>query len=402
MAITATVSGGAVQLSGNPVRVSCSGASIPTGASAYRIVLKIISQDGKLANAPFIDAKTPDTNGKADFEIQAYLDAPVKKSFQFPITTAYKEYPTQAFKVQVQPGERYIDEDGKLVENWGTTSAVFQILKGGLNPRQISVMKLSSSSFFSTYIQSGKFLTQRPWGDYVHWTQPVKLWYMTSTSRSATFKVEAVYGTGDSDTYSTAVTLNPDYLYEFNCNPGKLGLPKVSTSGNTMQFFDVWLQVGATNVSDKRRFTIDQEYCERPYFMFFANSLGGIDDVYLSGNSKEGFETEGPLTTRAPQEDDTTFEGTIETAARTGHNIFTVNSGWKTTTSLQHLRDLLVAKQVWALYADAATLTAAHVMPIIISTGENQLFDRMNDLHSMDITFRDAHESRFNFDNRIY
>lgn len=402
MAITATLAGGAVQLTGNPIRVTVAGASVPSGATNYHLLLKITSEDGKLHKAPYYDAKRPDEYGEALFEIQGYLDQPVKKSFQFPIAATVATYPAQTFSVKVQPGERYIDESGDEKENWGTASSSFRVLKGGFNPRQIAAMKLDSSTFYTKYISGGKFLTPRPWGDYVHWKQPVKLWFMPASNASASLKVEAVYAAGDTTIHTTSVALNTDYLYELNCHPSRLGLPQISTAGNTMQFFDVWLESGGSNVSDKRRFTIDQEYCEAPYFMLFANSLGGIDDVYFSGRRKTGFDTSGQTAARPPRADDTIFEATVEVSDKTGHNTFTLNTGWKSTTSLEHMRDLLVAKQVWFLYEELASLKKAHIMPVVISAGENMLFDRQEDLFSMDITFREAHESAFSFDNRIF
>ena len=60
MTITANILGAAVQLSGNPVWIKCTGGSAPAGSSNYTLLLKIISQDGKLDGAPYTDAIMPD------------------------------------------------------------------------------------------------------------------------------------------------------------------------------------------------------------------------------------------------------------------------------------------------------------------------------------------------------
>ena len=65
-----------------------------------------------------------------------------------------------------------------------------------------------------------------------------------------------------------------------------------------------------------------------------------------------------------------------------------------------HLRDMLVSRQVWMLYPNAA-VTAYMVIPVNVSPGETQLIDRMNDLYSMEIDVQEAHVSQFNFDNRL-
>ena len=73
MSITATISGGLVQLTGNPVRIQCTGGSAPADVSDYKIMLRIISEDGKLNGAPFIDAIAPNIGGEAWFDISGYV-----------------------------------------------------------------------------------------------------------------------------------------------------------------------------------------------------------------------------------------------------------------------------------------------------------------------------------------
>src|SRR5690554_3120571 len=139
MAISVTILGENVQLSGNPVEIECSGGSAPAGSRNYQILLKIISQDGKLEKFPKVDAITPDSAGKALFDISGYVDQPVKRKFQFPVSGVIQSYPTEAFNIQVQAGETWMDEDGVTQTTWGSVSEVFQILKGGSPPRQLAL-----------------------------------------------------------------------------------------------------------------------------------------------------------------------------------------------------------------------------------------------------------------------
>ena len=396
MTITATITGEAVQLSGNPVRIQCTGGSVPAGASEYKILLKVISEDGKLDGAPFTDAIAPDDSGEAWFDISGYVDKPVKALFQYPLSGASVAYPTQAFNIQIQPGERYIDVDGDLQEVWGTASSIFQMLKGGLSPRQIAMMNDDSTNFYDTYIAGNKWLTPRPWGEYVHPTQPVKLWYMVAAGASANFKVITYFDDGTDDTYTVGVTLNTDYLYEFNCNPVNLGVD-LEPTGKQATHFDVSID----GVSETRRFTFDWQYIERPVFLMFANSLGGIDDVYFSGFIQDKFSTEGNTVYRPPLRDDTVFDPTLHAPNKSGQNRWTINTGWKGITTIQFYRDLLLSKQAWYLYSNVGVTTYI-VIPIIVDTGEKTLFNRKDNLHALEIEFSEAHTSRFSFDNRMY
>jgi len=396
MAITATILGDTVQLTGNPVKIKCTGGSAPAGSVNYEILLKIISADGNLDGAPFTRAKAPDGSGEAEFDISGFVDQPVDRRFQFPISSAVTTYTNQFFSVQVQTGESWLDEEGVLQEEWGATSTAFVLLKGGVSQRQLNMMRDATTNFYETYIAAGKFLTGRPWGELVHPTQPVKLWFIPASAQSATFKVTAGYDDGTTDTYTEAVSLSPSNLYEFDCNPGKLGLD-METTTKKMYYYDVEID----GVSESRRFHIDWKYCERPVFMFFANTLGGIDDAYLSGAIRDKFITEGNTAYKPADDDDTAFDATRIVTGRSANDKWTINTGWKQVTHMQYLRNLLLARKAWYIYTNISQ-TSEHVVPIIVEPGEKTLVNRQENMHAIDIDFTEAHFTGFTIDNRTY
>jgi hypothetical protein len=400
MSITATIPGGAVQLTGNQVRIYCTGGAAPVNSSEYEIMCKVISQDGKLPGAPFIDSVAPNSNGEAVFDISGYVDQPLPVVFQWPVNGAINAYPTQAFNIQVQVGERYIDSDDLLHETWGATSEVFQMLKGGLSPRQVAVMKDAGFTCYTKYIQAGKFLTAREWGGEVHPLQPVKLWFIPDTNIMAALSVAGYYDDGSSVVKTAPVFLQTDYLYEFNVNPVQLG-HTLEPTGKQMLYFDVWVESSGNLMSESRRFQIDWRYCERPVFLMFANSFGGIDDVYLSGYIQDKFQSNGAVSYRPQQETDTVYTPTMLSLDKTGRNRWSINTGDKSLTHIQYLRDLLVAKQAWYLYTNLSQSTTSIIPITEISAGEI-LINRMEDNYSLQIDFAEAHESKFSFDNRSF
>lgn len=402
MAITATITGGDVQLSGNPVEIECTGGSAPAGSYDYKILLKIISEDSKLFGAPFTDAITPDSTGKAIFDISGLVDQPVDVDFEFPVASPFVEYPTQAFNIQVQPGESYFNSDGIQQESWGAVSDIFQILKGGFSPRQFALMFDGDTNFYETYIAGGKFLTPRPWGDFVHPAQPIKLWYMVPENKTAYYKVKAVFSDKSEEiyTYPSLISLKKDYLYEFNCNPANLGI-EIEIETSKVLYFDVWLESSGSAISDVRRFQYDWKYCERPFFILFANSLGGIDDIYLGGYAKEGLKISGEVFYKPQQRGDSVKIPTLVTPDRKAQNVWDINSGYKNATQMLFMRDLLVAKQVWLLYP-SNFLTYYFIVPVLVSNSEEVLVDRIENLYSINLQLEEAHESKFTFDNRIW
>ena len=396
MALTITIPDGDVQLTGNAVRVEIAGGSAPGGSEEYKLLLKIISTDSKLFGGPFIDAITPDSTGKSVFDISGYVDQPVTAVFQWPLSGVVKDYATQAFNISLEAGERYIDSNDDLVETWSGVTDTMQLLKGGISPRQVAALRDAGSNFYEKYILGGKWLTARPWGDFVHPTQPVKMWFLPASEATTNFRVKGYYNDGSTDTADTEVTLDPDKLYEFNCNPAQNGL-ELEPTGKRMTHFDVSL----VNESETRRFSFDWRYCERPVFLLFANTFGGVDDVFFSGTLKDGFVTQGEISERTPQQTDTVFTPTLLNLSRTGQNKWVVNTGFKDIPTLQFYRDLLVSKQAWYLYRNI-TQTSTNVIPVIIDPADITLFDRGNDLYEMEISFSEAHVSRHSFDNRIF
>jgi hypothetical protein len=400
MAITAEILGGAVQLTGNPSWIKVSGGFAPPGTSDYKLLLKVISEDGKLDGAPFTDAIAPDSSGEAMFNISGYVDQPVNAVFQYPPGGAVVSYATRAFNIQVQPGESYIDEDGVLQENWGSVSSIVQYLKGGSNPRQIAMWESSGSNFYQEYLVNGRFLSPRPWGDFILPRQPVKLWFMVIENKSATFHVKAVYYDGSYYEYSTAVSLNIDYLYEFNCNPVHLGVDLENEEGSKLHFFDVWLESGGSEISDSRRFQYDHRTFERPLYLFYTNSLGGIDDIFFGGFSIEGANIESNIAYKPQQKGDTIFDPTLIVAGKEGNNTWKLNTGYRATDSMPDLRDLLLSRQAWLVYPNLAQ-TNYLFTPVIIDPGSIELIDRKDHTTQLTIEVRDAHILRFGFDNRI-
>jgi len=400
MSITAEILGGAVQLTGNPAWIRLSGGSQPDGTSDYKLLLKVISQDGKLDGAPFIDAIAPDSNGQAMFNISGYVDKPVNALFQYPPGGAVVSYPTQAFNVQVQPGESYIDSDGVLQENWFSTSDIIQFLKGGSNPRQIAKWESESSNFYEQYLVNGRFLTPRPWGEFVIPGQPVKLWFMVVQNKSTTFNVTAYYTDGTSESYSTTVTLNTDNLYEFNCNPVHLGIALQNQNNSKINYFDVWLGPQGTEISDSRRFQFDHRYFERPLYLFYANSMGGIDDMFFGGYTREIVDTETNVVYKPQQTGDTIYNPTLIVNNKEGKNIWRLNTGFRPTDQLPDLRDLLVSRQAWLVYPNKAQ-TSYQFTPVIVEPGSLEIIDRKEDLTQITLDVSEAHTLRFGFDNRI-
>lgn len=372
----------------------------------------MISVDGQLFHAPYYDGIAPDTSGIVWFNISGFVDQPVNTVFQYPPAGPFVEYPSLTKKVKIQVAESYVDSDGYLHDPfqegsfataWGSESTMFQILKGGVSDRQIAMWEEASTNFFNVYLQSGKFLTHRPWGDFVHPKQPIKLWFIPVSSLSATYKIRYFFDDGTENTYTTPVSLSDESMYEFNCNPYHLGV-NIEPAGKRVEFFDVSLENGGVEISDLRRFTYDWNYCERPFFLLFANSIGGVDDIYLSGFTQEKFSTEGTMAVKVRQRGDKVHAPQLVTPSIFGQNKFTINTGFKTPTQMRLIRDMLVSRQKWLLYPNLGVSNYI-VIPVNIENGDMLLVDHRENwgnLDNIDLQLSEAAKSQYSFDNRLY
>jgi hypothetical protein len=135
--------------------------------------------------------------------------------------------------------------------------------------------------------------------------------------------------------------------------------------------------------------------------MFFANSLGGIDDIFLSGYGVDSFSVTKSMAYRPVRSSDTVYTPTIVSPNKEGQNIWKINSGWKSISAIQFYRDLMLSKQAWFLYPNIGN-TKSIIVPVIITNEDMQLINRMDDHWEIEIEFIEAHSSRFSFDNRSY
>lgn len=390
---TLAVPAGTFHLTGNPIRVNITGATAPAGSIDYRVLLKIESVDGLLVGAPFIDAKIP-LSGDASFDISGYVDQPLEKTFDWPLDGGFGPHSTDTLDIRFIPGERYFDTNGDLQENWGTGSATHFVIKGGVSFSKLGYYNEETSSFYEEYVSGGKFLTSMPEIQIVSPWQPTKLWLLGKEGKTVTLKIKGYYEDGTTYTYSSAHGLYVDILHEINCLPyhaDSINLPPVKTGGIKMIYYEVWLE-GDT---ETRTFMLDHTYHENCNYLFFLNSLGGVDVVWLNGEVKKGFSSTAIKAIRPWPSDGTTKTRTTIVSSRSGRRTWTINSGWKSRDEIDALSDLLLSKQAW-LIENAAGYNNGTLIAVNVANSETALYNTMDDMYSVEIELEEAHENNFN------
>lgn len=398
---TLTVTGAIFHLSGNPIRVNITGATIPSGATDYKILCKVISADSLLIGAPFIDAKTP-VSGAAEFDVSGYVDQPIDFDFQYPLTGLVSPRDSHTLDVKFQPGERYIDSAGDLVESWGTLSATHYVLKGGVSFMDQGQYADDSTTFYAEFVEDLHFLTRIPSNRIVHPFQPNKLCIVSKTEIACAITIDTFYDNGYTWVHSAGFSLYENIMHELNASPylaDSVNMAPV-VAGQKMLYFDYSITIWTTGSPPavamylKMRFYIDHNYYENCNYLFAVNSLGGMDCIWLNGAVEKGFKVDQVLSVKQWPKTGTRRTRTKIVSNKKGSRTWKINTGYKSTEEMAAMPDLLLSGQVWLL-ENASGFNSGTLYPVIIANAESLLHNTMEDLHSLELEIEEAHDNKY-------
>lgn len=400
MAINHSIYGGIVQLSGNRIEIEVTNDDIK--GESPRALLKATSTDGAVAGGPFIDSRpwlpldpAVAGSGKSIFDFSEYLDAPPDYNFTFPYDEFIAvKHPLRAFDIDILAGGSYIDNDpvsagfGKKIELWQdeANAVSIRILKGGMSQQRQSQYQESGLNFYQDFIQGNKFLTHRPDNQKISYLQPVRLWYLLPETAQINryIKIEYISETNETVELSFDITLDPDALYEFILNPSRLGIPF------TAKQFTVYQSDGVTQIGERRTFILDSNHYENNTFLFFSNSLGGIDDTWFTGAVKLLLNTEGETGTQALDRNATTRDRSVVVTSKSGSRKWSIFPGNRLTAAeMESLQDLLYSKFVWIVWEGS-------IVPVNLENGEFELTGTMRDLiinDELELVFIEANQN---------
>ena len=163
------------------------------------------------------------TSNEAMFEISGLVDQEIEKDFKFPLSGRVHAYAAMAYGIKLKPGERYIDSNGDLQENWGAELEPIFIIKGKLPKFMLAELNDAESTWYDYFATGGRFLSLMPLEQTVSPYQPVKVW-MKGNNPDINSYVYTIVITGYFDDGTTQVieqtpTIYRDMLYEFDAQP---------------------------------------------------------------------------------------------------------------------------------------------------------------------------------------
>ena len=386
-------------MSGNRVEIEVSNDELK--GESPRALLKAISADGAVPGGPFVDSRNwvmqPDETGKAVFDFAEYLDAPTKYDFTFPYAEPYAvKHPLRAFDIEILAGASYIDNTagsatlGKKIELWqeAANAIPIRILKGGMSQDRQAQYNEAGLNFYQDYIQGNKFLTRRPNNQRISYNQPLRLWYLLPGTEPVTTCLVAQFRlpNGNNVEMVYAITLEPDGLYEFVLDPVKLNVTEDTTQ------FSVFLAADLTGTSEVRTFIIDSKPYEHNTFLFYSNSLAGIDDAWFTGAVKFGLNIEGETGMQSLDRTATSRDRSVVVTSKIGSRKWSIYPGNRMNKEeMEALQDLIYSKNIWIVW-DGRTV------PVNLENGDFELTDSMRDLlinDELELVFTEAHQNNY-------
>jgi hypothetical protein len=394
---TLTIPGGTVQLSGNPILITCTTTTLQDGVNVndHRLLLKITCTDSAIPGGPWTDSIAP-LNGSATFNISEIVDTEFTYDFITSLLTRFQERDALAADISVEVGECYYDANGDFVETWNTDPAsTLTILKGKLTRHEFNVLSANSSSFYSVFINGDRWLTklERNQTDRLpevvvsSVSDEVKAWFAVGSAKSYTIKSVTYFSDGTSETYT-------DPASPYTCSVGKayeVDLHKYVYNPNNKTVTKYYVSISGTD----RIFwvIVDNKNYDNHNVLFFANSVGGVEALHCFGRSTEDISVKGETVTN----DALTFTAKTPTVKMTQgqyNTRYKINTGFKSLSERKWIKDLLISDNVWMKidYPLYTKLTAINLMPVTIVPGSYTIDDSSEDLMSIEFEIEVAHE----------
>jgi hypothetical protein len=390
MAVTHTITGGLVHLSGNPIYITLTASSARFN---HRLALKVTRttlQGVELMGSPSVEEIAP-KNLVSVFDISGLVDYPAEYKFDYPATGAARPYDLLACRVTIDIGEVWTDTNGKRQESWQNIASNHQlrVIKGKLRQYELSVLNESGKSFASEYINGGKFLTHLPNFQKVGPNHIPRLWYLSRWTSNHNITAHLKFQTTNKVAH---MPITQDFvlyditgLVEFAFSPRHWDY--YLDSLEQIESYEFWLTDSGGDISERRTFLVDNGYYEESFTLYYVNPFSGIDMIWLTGQHSAGIKIESETAYRPVSAGSGTKVASLKTISATSQRTWEINTGVKTRAEMDALRDFLEAKECWLV--DPQNVN--RLIPVVVENGDKTLYDSAEDIHHLSIKLQEAH-----------
>ena len=369
----------------------------PEGANMVRAMLRLTFP----ATNKVIDKSLP-ASGIVNFDINSVLwgelvdkhESQALSFFTFPAEgVAVNRAATHLMSYIVDEGYSYADADMELHEVITTDNVndpdylINYAIWGGGSRAINSYLKSVASSLYQYFNGTAviKFLTWIP--DFVpmHPRQPQRLWCINNNNfTDASVAVQITYTDGtQSAVLNKGALANDLVVWEMAIGAEELQLHQLDIA-KKVATYQVWIQkADGTKVSETKSFLLDWNYYRRNDVLFFRNSLGFHETIWLHGSrvdSDKITRTEG----LRPESVSSTFRGSIISERAIVSQGWTMNSGYFPKKFRNWVTEFLTSR-------DVVMPVNQFMLPIIITEDKFDKGDDLDDLFAFSFTAKLAH-----------
>lgn len=390
--VTMQVPGGEVFLSGNPIRVVLTAGVLLTH---HKLCLKI--KCPAIMGYEAIEKIAPGINRQAVFDISGLLDQPVSYLFNYPTTASSTAWENYLFEVTLDIGEEYVDVKGNRVVRWMNLSSgnTLRVAKGKLEAYDVALLNDAGESFYSHYVQQGRFLTWLSDNQVVWPYQEFKLWLISPyASDQAAIIQTTIYHPGNRQSvWEVPFTLKGSALMEFTANPFYQGwMPTVGQLYTFMidSYTFVIKSAGGQNISEMRTFQVDNRYFDKHFILYYTNSLSGVDCIRLTGAYRQDLSTQMDNTYKPMPQGAGTRTASLTSVFNRRQRSWEINTGIKSRGEMLSLRELLSARECWLVDPDRV-YPDRKLIPVYLEAGDYTLYDSLENIQHLDLKIFEAH-----------
>lgn len=209
----------------------------------------------------------------------------------------------------------------------------------------------------------------------LHPQEKIHLQILPVASGTPTIRIKALFtdGTDQTDTITLSAV---QALTPFAVNVFLPSYPKTAHS------IEIDL-TGLTGSAEKLTYRLISQ--PTPYFrqLFYANSLGGLDHLPLTGKCEEIHSPSSEYFEAQPHPPSGSQEGNFKTFNQQAVDSFILRTGWMSKQELRSLKDLTLRNQAWILEDNA-------LRKIILQNSQHLVKKDGEHLHALELTARYA------------
>jgi hypothetical protein len=269
------------------------------------------------------------------------------------------------------------------------------------------------SSFAADYFNGdpNKFLTREPSGMQVAKDQKRWLHFFNNRAGLPELNIRLVYTDDTQELLIISRNVpqsNNDKILAVPCGYNQLGLDDLKTTGKTVKYYDVWLDIDgegsgsgssslsfsgsfgwgeAAAVTDVHRFELRSDFdYEHRYDIYFVNAFGVLDHIAMHGERDQGRAFTKQYHRLYTENTDTDeIEAQFTESDRDHIESFTFRTGQITAAQKDWLADLIGTRKAWILIED-------QFRPLNIETTSWEDSDE-EDIYELTISARYAFEN---------